>query len=177
VRIARLTALVALCALTAALLIAGCTSPTSNTSPTPSMEGGENATTPSYTSANTTALNDQLTRNSTPLENFTLVPDSVPPTYTATTQDNGTLHGLTLILAASPTEAQGQFEAQKASYADYPAQPNATVTANTTTHWAVMTDTGAASVWVVEPKTAGPFGLSLDTPYVLVSVDTKPPTP
>jgi hypothetical protein len=43
----------------------------------------------------------------------------LPPTYTGTAQDNGTLHSITLILAASPTEAQGQFEAQKASYADY----------------------------------------------------------
>jgi hypothetical protein len=50
------------------------------------------------------------------------------------------------------------------------------VTANTSTHWAVTTDTNAVSVWLGAPNTAGPFGLSLDTPYVLVSMDTKPPT-
>lgn len=158
--------------LTAALLIAGCTSPT----PTTNQTTGTAAT--AYPSLSPSTLNAQLATNTTPLENFTLVPDSSPPTYTATAQDeNGTtLHSITLILASSLEGAQGQFEAQKASYADYAAQPNATVTANSSTNWAVTTGTNAVSVWVGAPGTAGPFGLNLDASYVVVSMDTKPPT-
>jgi hypothetical protein len=171
------TALVSLCVLTAALLIAGCTSPTTtNTSGTATATNTSGTATTVYPSLTPSTLNGQLAKNTSILENFTIVPDSTPPTYTATAQDNGTLHSITLILAASPTEAQGQFEAQKASYADYAAQPNATVTANTSTHWAVTTATNGVSVWVGAPRTAGPFGITLDAPYVVVSMDTKPPT-
>ena len=70
------------------------------------------------------------------------------------------------------TEMTQMLEAQ---YVDIVAAPNATVNANTSTHWAVTADDTSISGWVVQPNAAGPFSLSLNVPYVLVSQDMKAP--
>lgn len=168
-------ALILIAGLTAALIVAGCTSPTTNTT-TPSMVATDknlNATLDAYFAARYALVS-----------NFTRVSEANgTPVYSGFFQDreiNGTLHGVTIYLANSTTEAQGQFEAQRASYLDIAAMSNATInatiSANTSTHWAVTTNYTSISGWLVQPKTAGPFGLSLDVPYVLVSEDIKPPT-
>ena len=158
-------ALIIIVGLAAVVMIAACTSPTTNN------------TTPSATTQDiSAALDANFASRYTIVDNFTRVSEANESAiYSGSFQEtNGTLHFVTIYLANSTTEAQGQFEAQKASYVDIAATPNATINANTSTHWAVTTDDGLISGWVVQPNTAGPFGLSLDAPYVLVSQDVMP---
>ncbi|MGA7075735.1 MAG: hypothetical protein WBZ42_04205 [Halobacteriota archaeon] len=161
-------AIIILVGLTAALLIAGCTSPTTNN------------TTPSVISTSqdlSATLDSYFAAHYTLVDNFTRASDAnETPVYSGSFQEtNGTLHSVTIYLANSTIEAEGQFEAQKASYVDAAAMPNATLNANTTTHWAVTSENTLISVWLTQASTAGPFGLSLNAPYVLVSQDLKPP--
>jgi hypothetical protein len=157
--------LIILVGLTAALLIAGCTSSTTNNT-TPSVIASAQDI--------SAKLDAHFAANYTLVDYFTRVSEAnETPIYSGSFQvTNGTLHSVTIYLANNTTEAQGQFEAQKAGYVDIAATPNATVNANTSTHWAVTSDDTLISGWLVQSGTAGPFGLSLDTPYVLVSQDT-----
>jgi len=153
----------------AALIIAGCSSPlTTNTPPASVNATGSsiNATLDAYFAANYTIIN-HFTRTSEANE--------TPSTYVGAFQDsNGTLHFLTLIVVPSTADAQRQFEDQKTNYADSAASPNATISANNSTHWSVVSTGCVINVWLVESKAAAPFSLTLEPPYVLVSVDTKP---
>jgi hypothetical protein len=154
-------ALIVIAGLTAALIIAGCTSSTTNN------------TTPSGSAQNLNAtLDAHFGARYTLIDNFTRLSEAnETPIYSGDFQEtNGTAHYVTIYLANSTTEAQGQFDDQKASYIDITATPNATVNANTSTHWAATSEDTLINVWLVQPKTAGPFGLSLDTPYVLVDM-------
>ena len=159
--------LIILAGLTAALIFAGCTSPTT-TNTTPSAIVTANA------QDLTATLDAQLSAHYTLVDNFTRISEAnKTPVYSGSFQDtNGTMHSVTLYLANSTAEAQGQFEAQ---YVDIVAAPNAIVNANTSTHWAVTADDISVSGWVVQPNAAGPFALSLNVPYVLVSQDVKSP--
>lgn len=154
-------ALIVIAGLTAALLIAGCTSSTTNN------------TTPSSSSQNLNAtLDAHFGGRYTLIDNFTRLSEAnETPIYSGDFQEtNGTAHYVTIYLANSTTEAQTQFDDQKASYIDIASTPNATVNANTSTHWAATSEDTFINVWLVQPKTAGPFGLTLDTPYVLVDM-------
>lgn len=149
---------------------AGCTSSTNTTAPSLiKTEGAQNVT---------ASLNAFFSTHYHVVDNFTLASASQGSSvYNGAFQDpDGTLHLITLYLVQSNGQAKGVFEAQKASYADKGKAPNTTVTANNSTHWSVTTNTTAVQLWSVEPKTAGPFDLTIDSPYVLVSVDTRPPT-
>jgi hypothetical protein len=165
----KMHAIALLCSLTVVLLVAGCASPTTN-----STANVQNLS---------TSLDAQLSAHNKLVVNFTRISKvNEAPVYAGTLQDkNGTLHRLTLYVANSMANAQAQFAAQKAFYSHSPAQRNATVTANSSTypanvstHWASTTANTTVNVWVVEPNVAGPFGLSVDAPYVLVSLDLKP---
>jgi len=157
-------ALIVIVGLTAALLIAGCTSSTTNN------------TTPSGSAQNLNAtLDAHFGAHYTLIDNFTRVSEAnETPIYSGDFQEiNGTAHYVTIFVANNTTEAQGQFDDQKASNIVDPAAPNTTINANTSTHWAATSEGTSMDIWLVQPKTAGPFGLSLDTPYVLV--DMVPP--
>ena len=154
--------------LAAALLIAGCTSSTTNNT-TSSVIGTSqdlSATLDSYFAARYTLV-----------DNFTRVSEAnETPIYSGTFQEaNGTLHSVTIYLANSSADAEEQFAMQKVNYEEIAASPNATINANTSTHWAVTSEDTVINVWFVQSKTAGPFGLSLDTPSVLVSQDMRAP--
>lgn len=161
-------ALITIAGLAAVLIIAGCTSPTSNTTSSSSI-----ATTQDLSAA----LNAHFAARYTLVDNFTRVSAAnETPVYSGSFNDtNGTFHIVTIYLANNTSDAQGQFDTQKAAYVDIAAIPNATVNANTSTHWAVSTNDSSMSGWLVQAKTAGPFGLSLDSAYVFVSQDVKPP--
>jgi len=152
-------ALITLVVLTAAVVITACTSSTTNNSVT--------TTTPDFSAK----LNAQVAANYTLVENFTRVSEAnEAPLYSGSFQEaNGTLHSVIIYTANGTSEAQTLFKEQKAGYID--ASLNATVNANTSTHWAITTNDTSVSGWVVQPNTAGPFGLSLDTAYVLISQD------
>lgn len=168
------TGLLLLCILTSAVLIAGCTSSTTNNT---SATSAANATIAANVQNLGAALDAHFAAQGTIFNNFGLTSTvSSSPVYSGAFQDyNGTLHVVTISVANSSADSQGKFEDQKENYVDIAASPNASITANTTTHWAVVSANSSISIWTIQPKAVGPFSLSLDSPYVLVSVDTKPP--
>jgi hypothetical protein len=152
------------CAVSATLLAAGCTSPSSTAVPSviPTATGNVTATLDAYFTAHYPLI-----------DNFTLRSNASagePRIYTGTIQRNGTLDIINLFPANSSNESQGQFSAQRASYNYYAAQRNATIVANTSNHWSVASGATTVNVWQVEANAVGPYGLALDSPYVLVSL-------
>ncbi len=151
----------------AVILAAGCTAPMASPTPAPSATAVHNQNV-------TAALDAQIAARYDLIDNFTVTNETnATPSYVgAFADENGTIHTVTVFPANSTAEAQAQFEAQKTTYSDIASEPNATVDANTSTHWAVRTNDVGVSVWYTEPNTTGPFDLSLDVPYVVLSEDT-----
>jgi hypothetical protein len=142
--------------LTAVVLIAACTSSTTNNS----------------TQDLITTLNAHFAANYVLIENFTRLSElNETPVYSGIFQDeNGTQRIVSVILANSSSDAQKLFDEQKEGL---PTALNATFKTNTSAHFDITTNDTSFSGWVVQPKTVGPFGLSLDTAYVLVSQEVK----
>jgi hypothetical protein len=138
--------------------IAGCTSSTTNTA-TPDLSA---------------TLNAHFAKNYTLADNFTRVSEAnEAPIYSGSFQDaNGSLHSVVIYLANSTSEAQKKFEELKATNIDFSASLNGTVNTNTSTRWAITANDTSFNGWVVQPNTAGPFDLSLDTAYVLDDMTT-----
>ncbi len=160
--------LIILTGLTVVLIIAGCTSPTTNTTLSPIATANAQDLSPT--------LNAHFTAHYTLLGNFTRMSwANDTPVYSGLFKDaNGTFHSVSLYPSKSNAEAPIQFEAQRAGYVYTAGMRNTTVNSNTSTHWSVTTDNTSISGWLVQPNTVGPFGLSLNVPYVLVSQDMKP---
>lgn len=152
-------ALIVSAALIAVVAIAACTSSTTNNSGTTTPDLGA-------------TLNTHFAKNYTLIQNFARWSEAnETPVYSGIIQDaNGTQRVITVTLANSTSEAQKTFEEQKAGL---PAALNTTFKTNTSTHFVITNKNASISGWIVQSKIAGPFGLSLDSAYVLVSQDVQ----
>jgi hypothetical protein len=159
------------------VLVAGCATPTQNVTPStaqsPALTSAAGKSNATYRTIDTTALGAQLASKYRIVRNITRLTNGTPPTYRAAFQENSTLHDIIIIVAASSSEARQQFERQVNTYGAIAGQ-NSTVIANTSTNWAVRSGDQSYHIWAVEPNTVGPFGLTLDVPYVLIVQDFTP---